>query len=169
MPGDHDYKKKKKELKEKLAKIGTDNKRGDVDVDKNEQYKSVESNEYYNKHDADMGGYNKNILDKVQLKNKKKVKKAELTDVTKEQKKKNGKEKLVHKAKGVATNYNNPSKVKKRKLKGKVSKLKTRLAGLAYSDKKKNKFPIPKDKAGKPLWNEDNDGNPITKEDRMKR
>jgi hypothetical protein len=73
-PHDHPHKKKQK-LKERLAKIGADNKRGDVDVDKNEQYKSVESNEYYNKHDADMGGYNKDILDKVQLKNQKKVKK----------------------------------------------------------------------------------------------
>ena len=91
-------------------------------------------------------------------------------DITSNHKKKSkDKNKLIHDAKGVATNYNNPTKVKKRKLKGKVSKLKTRLAGLAYSDKKKNRFPVPKDKAGKPLWNEDDDGNPITKEDRMKR
>ena len=91
-------------------------------------------------------------------------------DITSKHKKKSkDKNKLIHDAKGVATNYNNPTKVKKRKLKGKVSKLKTRLAGLAYSDKKKNRFPVPKDKAGKPLWNEDDDGNPITKEDRMKR
>ena len=68
MPGDHDFKKKKKELKEKLAKINDDNTRGDVDEDKNEQYKSIESNEYYNKHDADMGWYNKDKLDKVQQK-----------------------------------------------------------------------------------------------------
>jgi len=164
MPGDHDYKKKKKELKEKLAKIGADNKRGDVDVDKNEQYKSIGSNEYYNKHDADMGGYNKDILDKVQLKNQKKVKKgkkvpqdriprspnkdnnfqtrinkpleqralkekqkkAELSSVVKEQKKKKGKERLVHKAsKGVDTySSQDPknSKVKKKHVKGKVSK-----------------------------------------------
>ena len=134
MPGDHDFKKKKKELKEKLAKINDDNTRGDVDVDKNEQYKSVATNEYYNKHDADMGWYNKDKLDKVQQKNQKKgkkvpqkrretptkennyqthmdskgafeqralkekVKKAELTDITKEQKKKKGKEKLIHQA-----------------------------------------------------------------------
>ncbi len=91
-------------------------------------------------------------------------------DITSKHKKKSkDKNKLIHDAKGVATNYNNPTKVKNRKLKGKVSKLKTRLAGLAYSDKKKNRFPVPKDKAGKPLWNEDDDGNPITKEDRMKR
>ena len=155
MPGDHDYKKKKKELKEKLAKIGADNKRGDVDVDKNEQYKSVATNEYYNKHDADMGGHNKDILDKVQLKNQKnikkgkkvpqdkiretptkennyqthmdskgafeqralkeKVKKAELTDVTDQQKKKRkDKDKLIHQARGmgVIPTYSK-SKVKK--------------------------------------------------------
>jgi len=164
-PHDHPHK-KKEDLKKRLAKIGADNKRGDVDVDKNEQYKSIGSNEYYNKHDADMGGYNKDILDKVQLKNKKKVKKgkkvpqdkiretptkennyqthmdskgafeqralkekvkkAELTGVVKEQKKKKGKERLVHKAsKGVDTySSQDPknSKVKKKHIKGKVSK-----------------------------------------------
>ena len=152
-PHDHPHKKKQK-LKERLAKIGADNKRGDVDVDKNEQYKSVATNEYYNKHDADMGGYNKDILDKVQLKNQKKVKKgkkvpqkrretptkennyqthmdskgafeqralkekvkkAELTDVTDQQKKKRkDKEKLIHQARGtgVIPTYSK-SKVKK--------------------------------------------------------
>ena len=176
MPGDHDFKKKKKELKEKLAKINDDNTRGDVDKDKDEQYKSIGSNEYYNKHDADMGGYNKDILDKVQLKNKKKVKKgkkvpqdptlkhqrymmlhhgrpmvnydkelidktvlknqkkvkkADLSDITKEQKKKKGKERLVHKAsKGVDTySSQDPknSKVKKKHVKGKISKQLTAL------------------------------------------
>ena len=126
MPGDHDFKKKKKELKEKLAKINDDNTRGDVDKDKDEHYKSIESNEYYNKHDADMGGYNKDILDKVQLKNQKKVKKADLSGIVKEQKKKKGKERLVHKAsKGVDTySSQDPknSKVKKKHVKGKVSK-----------------------------------------------
>jgi len=96
-PHDHPHK-KKEDLKKRLAKIGADNKRGDVDVDKNEQYKSIGSNEYYNKHDADVVDYDKDILDKVQLKNKKKVKKAELSSVVKEQKKKKGKEKLIHQA-----------------------------------------------------------------------
>ena len=163
MPGDHDFKKKKKELKEKLAKIEDEIDRGDVDEDKNEQYKSVETNEYYNKHDADMGWYNKDKLDKVQQKNQKKgkkvpqdkiretptkenhyqthmdskgpfeqralkekIKKADLSGIVKEQKKKKGKERLVHKAsKGVDTySSQDPknSKVKKKNVKGKVAK-----------------------------------------------
>ena len=131
MPGDHDFKKKKKELKEKLAKIEDEIDRGDVDKDKDEQYKSIESNEYHNKHDADMVDYDKDILDKVQLKNQKKVKKADLSGIVKEQKKKKGKERLVHKAsKGVDTySSQDPknSKVKKKHVKGKVSKQLTAL------------------------------------------
>ena len=169
-PHDHPHK-KKEDLKKRLAKINDDNTRGDVDKDKDEHYKSIESNEYYNKHDADMGGYNKDILDKVQLKNQKKVKKgkkvpqdkiretptkenyyqthmdskgafeqralkekvkkADLSGIVKEQKKKKGKERLVHKAsKGVDTySSQDPknSKVKKKHVKGKVSKQLTAL------------------------------------------
>ena len=71
-------------------------------------------------------------------------------------------------AKGVAPNYGNPSKVKKKRLKGKVSKLKSRLAGLTHK-KKSTQFPVGKDPAGKPLWNVDKSGIPKTKADRMKR
>ena len=131
MPGDHDFKKKKKELKEKLAKIEDEIDRGDVDKDKDEHYKSIESNEYHNKHDADMVDYDKDILDKVQLKNQKKVKKADLSGIVKEQKKKKGKERLVHKASKGVDPYSSQdpknSKVKKKYVKGKVSKQLTAL------------------------------------------
>ena len=107
---------------------------------------------------------------------------AALDDVTSQHKKKSkDKEKLLTKqGKGVAPNYGNPSKVKKKRLKGKVSKLKSRLAGLAHSEKT-TQFPVPKGKAvplgkklqgptqPKPLWNVDKSGVPITKADRMKR
>jgi len=101
-------------------------------------------------------------------KDKLKSRLAELNDVTKNHKEKpKKKDKLIHGAKGVIPTYTK-SKVNKRKLKGKVSKLKGRLAGMTHP-KKKDPFPIPKDKAGKPLWNVDDDGNPVTKADRMKR
>ena len=107
---------------------------------------------------------------------------AALDDVTSQHKKKSkDKEKLLTKqGKGVAPNYGNPSKVKKKRLKGKVSKLKSRLAGLAHSEKS-TQFPVPKGKAvplgkklqgptqPKPLWNVDKTGVPLTKADRMKR
>ena len=98
---------------------------------------------------------------------------AALDDVTSQHKKKSkDKEKLLTKqGKGVAPNYGNPSKVKKKRLKGKVSKLKSRLAGLAHSEKS-TQFPVPKGKAvplgkklqgptqPKPLWNVEKTGVP---------
>lgn len=105
MPGDHKDKKKKqvKDIRERLAKI---NKK--VPQDKIRETPTKENN--YQTHMDSKGEFEQRAL-------KEKVKKAELTDVSKEHKQKQKKkDKLIHEARGlgVAPNYNNPSKVKKK-------------------------------------------------------
>ena len=105
MPGDHKDKKKKqvKDIRERLAKI---NKK--VPQDKIRETPTKENN--YQTHMDSKGEFEQRAL-------KEKVKKAELTDRTKEHKQKQKKkDKLIHEARGlgVAPNYNNPSKVKKK-------------------------------------------------------
>ena len=114
---------------DKVRKAADDDDRGDIDPNKNKELNpeyQTTSNPFMNKHDTGMVGYDKKLLDKVQKNNiqKRKFRTAELTDVTDQHKKKSkDKEKLLTKqGKGVAPNYNNPSKVKKKRLKGKVSK-----------------------------------------------
>ncbi len=83
MPGDHDYKKKKKEIKERLAKISKK-----VPQDRIPRSPSEENNFQTR--------INKPIEQRAL---KEKQKKAELTDVTDQQKKKRkDKEKLIHQA-----------------------------------------------------------------------
>ena len=99
MQGDHDYKKKKKEIKERLAKISKK-----VPQDRIPRSPSEENNFQTR--------INKPIEQRAL---KEKQKKAELTDVTDQQKKKRkDKEKLIHHARGmgVIPTYSK-SKVKK--------------------------------------------------------